>query len=368
MHKVVFDFRMAAWSGIGTYSTALVKEFCKKSLPFKIHLLVNHSDELVKKASRFGLPIIQTSAAVFSLPEQLLFPKLLRQEKCQLFHSPHFVFPIRGPFKKIITLHDLTPLIFPKYFPIQARIYMRFLIKQSIKKTAHIITISEHTKLDLLKRFSCPPEKISVIKNGFGQTFNKRDNSIRKSDLLKSFGINKNYFLYAGNLKPHKNIIPLIRAFSMIDSAHQLVLAGAGGAYEKEIRKVIKSLKLDKRVILTGFLENENLQLIYNSALSFIFPSLHEGFGLPPLEAMQTGLPVISSNSSSLPEVIGNAGLLINPQNIDALADAMRTIAENKKLRTELITKGYQQIKKFSWEKCADQVLLLYEKSLNTSD
>ena len=320
------------------------------------------------------------------IPNRLFFataryfnqPKIDRLlNKLDIYFNPHFfVAPLTDECKKVITFHDLSFEHHPEFFSWRKRIWQKFLMntKQEAQKADKIIAVSESTKSDLVNLYGIKPEKIKVIYSGVGNQFKPEVGPCFAEPLLRC-GQNevrplindlwdKKFILYFGTIEPRKNLVGLIKAFELLkDKDIKLVIAGTKGWLYQDIFKAANQSKRKKDIIFTGFVKEEDKPYLYNLAQSFVYPSFFEGFGFPPLEAMACGIPTIVSANSSLPEVVGDAALMVNPKNIDELAWAMEESLTNNQLRERLIKKGLAQVQKFSWQKCAKKTLKVLENS-----
>ncbi|OCL25566.1 hypothetical protein U472_14640 [Orenia metallireducens] len=356
---ILFDYRMKNWSGIGRYSSNLIEELSKIKIADQLSLFSNYGKRQID-----DFKIINCHSNVFSVSEQIELPYLNLKNKIDLFHSPHFVFPIFKFNKLVLTIHDLTPLLFPEYFSSFARGYMRAMIWLSKFKADKIITVSKNTKEDLIKNFGFKENKIKVIYNGVEESYQPFIDQELLKDTRQKYNTGENCILYVGNIKPHKNIPRLLKALSKVNEDSKLIIVGKRDKAYDEIFEVIDKYQLNERVIFTGFVPDEDLILLYNAATLFVYPSLYEGFGLPPLEAMACGTPVITSNVSSLPEVVGDAAITINPYNIEELSDSINKVLSSKELQQELSQKGLERSKEFTWRRTAEETLKVYEELL----
>lgn len=253
---------------------------------------------------------------------------------------PHY-FPLKQ--KEVIFVYDLSLLITPQFHSKSGVIFFKTLIKRTLNNSHKIIAISENTKKDLMKYYKIPADKIVVIY----PTLPKQAKSQKKPKIA----IKKPYLLYLGTLEPRKNIPSIIKAFSQLKAAsffpYQLIVAGKKGWGYSGIFRLVKKLHLENEVMFTDYVSEEEKKYLYKHASLFVYPSFYEGFGIPPLEAMAYGCPVITSNTSSLPEVVGDAGLMVNPYNVDELVLTIKKILNDKKLKTDMIKKGFVQARKF---------------------
>ena len=281
------------------------------------------------------------------------------RQKPDLFFSPTHYLPrfIPSSIKKVVTIFDLSFLHFPEMFTKKDLWQLKNWTQFSIKNADHIITISQFSKEDIYKQYNIPKERITVAYPGFDQeNFKPKD------------GKQDNYIIYIGTIQPRKNIVRLIEAVSRIENLNLIIVGkstgeGREGWMYEDILKSPKEFGIEDRVKFLGFVPKDKLSFLLSKALAFIQPSLWEGFGIPVVEAMATGTPVIVSNVSSLPEVVGNAGILIDPYSTQQIEQAIRTIMTDKKLRQKYVKAGIIQAKKFSWSKMAKEVLKVFEKS-----
>lgn len=364
---VNIDARMLGFSGIGVYLENLIGEMAVQTSQLTFNLYGN-----IEKLSAFSQPNIvnrRLDAPIYGVKEQLVINRAFAGAQGFLLHSPHYNIPLLYRGKLVVTIHDLIHLKFPQYLPNKlAYAYARMMIGSAVKKADKVIAVSENTKRDIIDWFSVCPNKVEVIYNGFAESFCSHVLPEQVHDLKARLGISKPYILYVGNVRPHKNIQRLIQAFVQLDSRlgneFQLVIAGD---ISKGFNPYIDGKRLGdaQDIIMTGWLSQSDLPVLYKGAALFVFPSLYEGFGFPPLEAMACGIPVVASNVSSIPEVVGEAAVLADPYDAEALSQAMEKVMTNEALRETLIDEGYRQIKKFSWSQTAGKVLRLYDEVLS---
>ncbi|TSC93474.1 MAG: group 1 glycosyl transferase [Candidatus Berkelbacteria bacterium Licking1014_7] len=285
-----------------------------------------------------------------------------RQAKVDIFHQPSFSLPLLFPGKVIATVHDLIAVLFAEHIPFFSRQFFGHWMPFTYHKADHIMCISEHTKKDLVKIIGVPEEKISVVYLAASEDY-KPAKSVKMPPAR--LGITQPYFLHVGTLNPRKNLAFLIDVFFAIARKYpnyQLVFTGKRGWYFEELFEQVKKLGLQKSIIFTDYLtEAEKIQL-YQASFGFLFPSIYEGFGLPPLEAMKCGIPVIASNASSIPEVVGDAGILLPPDDKIEWVKAISNLIQRHNLRQTMMIKGFQQAQKFSWRRNASETLEIYEK------
>jgi glycosyltransferase involved in cell wall biosynthesis len=270
---------------------------------------------------------------------------------------PAHVLPLVHPRASLVTIHDLGYLYFPETHPWLQRLYLDLSTRWNARAAAHILADSKATKSDLVDRYDTPPEKITVAYPGRDETLAPVRDPVAIQEIKGRYGIDGDYFLYLGTLQPRKNLARLIAAFTTLQAEVVLVLAGKRGWLYDDLFAQVQHLGLDRRVVFPGYVRDEDKAALLSGALAFVFPSLHEGFGLPVLEAQACGCPVITSTTSSLPEVAGDAALLVDPADTAAIAAAMQCIAGEPALRESLIERGCANVHHFSWPACAQTVL-----------
>ncbi len=299
------------------------------------------------------------------LTEQFYLP--FKYRKYDLIHFIDYsspLIPAGVPF--IITVHDLAYYKFPATFSYKNRIFKKLLAPVSIKRAVKIIVDSRNTKEDLKELFPVSEDKIEVIYPG-SPNYREVKAKDKLEEVKNRYNVDSEYILYLGTLEPRKNLSRLIDAYYLLFKRgikEKLVLAGKKGWLYKDIFKKVKELNLQDRIIFTGYIEERDKPLLYSAARLFIYPSLYEGFGLPPLEAMSCGTPVIVSGCSSLPEVVGEAGLYVDPRSVKDIARKMNRLITHSRLREELKGKGLKRTEKFSWQNSARQIRKVYHEIL----
>jgi glycosyltransferase involved in cell wall biosynthesis len=295
------------------------------------------------------------------------FPFSLRWGKFDVLHAPAFIFPIGCPCSAVVTIHDLSFLTHPHHFDRGWRTYVTSLMPSVLRAANGIICISQSTRRDLLRFYDVPETKVHVIYNGLDHS-QFHGGAKLDQDWANSVGIRKPYVLHVGVFSERKNIPALLRAVAKLRDegrfrGYQLVLAGKGApgvVGARSIEETIRDFRLQDLVLKVGHVPNEKIAGLYAGAIVLTMPSLYEGFGLPVLEAMATGTPVVASDTSSLPEVAGDAALLVPPEDESALAEAIHRLLSDDALRAGLRLKGFEQVKKFSWERTAEQTVQIY--------
>jgi glycosyltransferase involved in cell wall biosynthesis len=296
--------------------------------------------------------------------EQLVQPFVLWQEKIDLLHSLAFVTPLLSPCPSVITIYDLSFLIFPQGFKHSKRLYLTLLTRLSARKARRIITISESTKRDTVRLLGASSNKVDVVYCGVDKAFRPLPEREIASFRQKR-GLPERIILFVGTIEPRKNVARLVEAYSRArDGQVKLVIGGARGWLYKEVFARVEELDLRGDVLFPGYISPDELPLWYNAAELFVYPSLYEGFGLPPLEAMACGTPVITSNVSSLPEVVGEAGLTVDPMNSKGLAEAINQVLGDGALRQSMRERGLARASRFSWAKASRETVEVYRRAL----
>lgn len=286
--------------------------------------------------------------------------------KCDLLFVPAHALPVIRPKKSVVTIHDVGFERFPKVYPWYDIIYHKFAVWFAAKFSKKIITISEFSKREIMDVYNVAEEKIKVIHIGFDNKDFKVINDQKKIDqVLEKYKIKKPYLFYIGRLEEKKNIYNLVKAFSKAvyhKPEYKLVLVGNPGYGFERIEELIKKKGLEKNIIMPGWVEQEHVPYLMNATEIFVFPSLYEGFGIPPLEAMACGVPVCCSNAASLPEVVADAAVMFNPKDVDDMYAKILSLINDKLLQFNLKQKGFERIKKFNWEKCAQETLKVFDE------
>lgn len=368
-------------SGIGIYTINLINALysLQQKENFKIGICYQPS---FKKCliGNFSLPeILKEFSPCYTLPLPVTLTNLLGKFDSSLLNyfdkyldnpniiqgTDHFVYPCKNALK-IMTIHDLSFIKYPEYAPKIVKKTYKNRIENCLKWTDLIITFSQSTKQDIMEIFNFPEEKIFITH----QASRYKNLPINKSQINSiNYNSNNPYLLFVSTFEPRKNIINIIQAFNYLKQtkkiAHNLILIGQKGWQYQPIFNAINNSPFRDHIYYLGYLSDEEVALFYQNAEVFVYPSYYEGFGLPVLEAMSLGVPVITSNTSSLPEVAGDAAILVNPDHYQELADAILQVINNTQLRNQLIEKGKNRAKLFSWENTAKQTINAYNYLLN---
>jgi glycosyltransferase involved in cell wall biosynthesis len=364
MKKICIDARMIASFGIGTYIQDLIKSLENEKL--NIFLIINRKDEnkfsFLKKIN-----LIFFNAKIYSLKEIFFFSFFI--PKCDLFFSPHFnipIFPIKAK-KRICTIHDTFHLSFYKNLSFLEKIYAKFFYKSACKLSNKIITVSNFSKNEIIKYLNPKKNLIEVIHNSIEKKINLEEKFILETK--KKYNFPEKYFLFVGSLKKHKNLKNVILAFEKFSKKNKNIFLIIIGSFKNlnnsiDIKEILENKKNinEKLIFIKNYITKQELNIFYQNAISLIFPSFYEGFGYPPLEAMQNGCPTIVSNIAPIKEVCSEDSLYVDPSNVDDILFAMDKIYENKDLRNLLIEKGKKRVDNFTFDKFKKMHLNLINK------
>ncbi len=367
--RTILNPKRGERAGVGHYSYYLIKNILaqdKKNeyVLFFDYRFQNTNEFRQKNVTIRYFPFSQYKKFLPFSYSHMLIAAFLSRENLDLYHSPANVIPYGYRQPSIVTVHDLAIYKHPEWFPRGQKFSISILVPRSLNRAWRIIAVSEATRKDIIKTFNISQDKIKVIYEGMVDAKTAVDAEAMK----KKYKIPGKYLLYVGTLEPRKNLVELVSAYHQLIeknkslSKYTLVLAGHRGWKSGGIFKKIKKLKLGDKVHYVDYVPHADKLGLIKEATAFVFPSLYEGFGLPVLEAMSLGTPVITSNISSLPEVAGQAAILVNPKNEKSLVDAMKKVLTSAPTRKRLSTAGIEQSKKFSWRKCAQETIKVYRE------
>lgn len=364
--RIGIDARLVYYTqaGIGQYITRLVKALAD----------VDQENEFILLQSRKDRSVIVNQpnfrrASVWTPSHHRLEQWTLRLEisrlDMDLLHSPDFIPPFRRNCKSVITVHDLAFLLYPHFLTQEsARYYSQ--IDQAVRRTDHIIAVSEATKHDLVQRLGVPESKVSVIYEASARQYRQLPADEARRYVSSKYDLNEDYIFFVSTIEPRKNVPGLLKAYRGLLDAYKLkvklVLAGGQGWLSDEVLATVEKLNLSEQVRFLGRVPSADLPFLYNAARLLVHPSFYEGFGLPPLEAMACGTPVVVSNVSAMPEVVGDAGVMVDPNDISEMTVGMYRVLTDDQLRAEMIHKGLARAACFSWDKAAHQTLELYAR------
>ena len=368
--KVAWDNSLAARdkAGTGVYAARLLEQFAQRT---DLSMQVLHGWR--RNSSANGLINRGLGTIASMLWTHIYLPQLVGKMQVDLLHAPAFIAPAMAvPCPVVVTVHDITYLLFPSHFSRWWVTYLQIVMPPAIRSAAAIICGSEHSKRDIAKTYGIAPGKIHVIPYGVDHE-RFHPGIALDEDWARSLGIRRGYVLHVGSFSYRKNIPTLLRAIARLRSKgkwenRQLVLAGSQdvsmrGAHE--VFETIRELDLKESVVLTGHIPEQHIPCLYAGAAALVIPSLYEGFGLPVLEAMAAGTPVVASNTSSLPEVAAGAALLVPPEDELALTSAIEDVLENRSTAEELRRSGLERARQFSWQRTAEETVAVYKASVS---
>ncbi len=356
-------------AGVSKYIQALIEQFAAIDQRNSYRLFVPPAPRPVGFAAAPNFRFHQSKLPTERPPVRILWEQLALPAQSgglDVLHCPVNIRPLLAACPTVVTIHDLIYLIYADKHKAAKRGYLSLLTGWSVRHASHVIAVSESTKRDIVRLLHVPAAKITVIHNGVDERYRPLPAN-EVAAFRKRHGLPACYVLYVGTLEPRKNVPTLLKAFAAICNGDglgdvKLVIGGAKGWLVDDLQQQLASYGLSgDRVLFPGYLDNEELPLWYNGASLFVYPSLYEGFGLPPAEAMACGVPTIVANSSSLPEVVGDAGLLVAPDDVAALGDAMAAILSSPLLAARLGEAGRERSRRFSWRRTAEQTLAVYE-------
>ncbi len=369
--KIAIDVRKWRDFGIGTYVRNLLRHLARFDRETTYFLFCQRQDEATLRdmAENF-VPVVDISAG-YGVREHLSIPLKLRRLGAELLHSPHYVRPLLCTIPSVVTIHDCIHLLFPQYLPNRmAWRYARFMMGSAIRRSEIVFTVSEASRADILRFYPwADPDKVHVVPHAIDTELLESPGEAEMERVRERYQLRGRFVLFAGNVKPHKNLERLIRAFALVreQGGHddlQLLLSGDDVSRYGALRRAVEKTGLRQHVRFFGFVPPTTLAALYRMASVFAFPSLYEGFGLPPLEAMSCGTPVVTSGISALPEVVGDAAVLVDPYSVEDIAAGISRVLDDDDLRGQLIERGLARARGFSWERSVRDIHSGYLKAL----
>ncbi len=374
--RIVIDARRLRDFGVGSYIRNLVHALGRIDRENQYVLVASEADagELAGLPSNFVTAIYNRPDT--SALDQVAFPLYLRQFSADMFHIPLNAVALFMPRPYVVTIHDMSSLLFGPASRTQ-KAFRLYHFRRGLWRAARVIAVSAATRRDVETVLAVPPNRIRQIYDALDPRFLKNcgeaaseEYARERRKVLERYQVTYPYILYAGTIRPQKNIPRLVEAFAVLRGdleSHplykdlRLIIIGDEISRYPAVRRAVIKTRVEHVVRFLGFVPFETLHVFYESAAAFAFPSLYEGFGLPPLEAMASGTPVVTSSVSSLPEVVGNAAVQVNPENVFDIARGLREVLLDEDLRRELVRRGYEQVRRFSWENTARQVREIYQ-------
>jgi glycosyltransferase involved in cell wall biosynthesis len=361
--------------GAGNYIIELIRSLERLEVAHEFVVFAQpHGRELIGIAARPGFEwamIPERSPAHRLVWEQAAFPRLVARARLDLLHSLHYTRPMRLPCASVVTFHDMTFFLFPQLHTLSKRLYFPQAIRLSARKANALIADSESTRRDAIRLLRISPEKIYTVPLGVSPAFHPVLDAHRLEIVRQRYSLPEHFILYVGLVEPRKNLPMLLRAYQRLQEQLRLhvspeliplVIVGRFGWRIEQVFELVETLAIKENVHFSGYIPAEDLPIVYNLADVFVYPSLYEGFGLPPLEAMACGTPVITTAVSSMPEHVGEAGILIPPQDERALFQALLAILQDPDLRRQLSEKGPARAANYSWNRTALETMNVYRR------
>jgi glycosyltransferase involved in cell wall biosynthesis len=357
-----------AKSGVGFYVLNLLKALSEVDRNDTYYVYTKKEDRLLVEhdPAHFNIIPCSTNNRLLRLGwEQMFLPHYISRDKLDVFHSPHYTIPLRSKAPTVSTFHDMTFFSHPEVHEKSKVLFFRQMIPLAAERADAIIAVSQSTKKDMVRFLDLPESKIHVVYEGIdSEEYRPLAQDERMDNIKRQYKLPEEFVLFVGTLEPRKNIDGAIRAFKQVTEEtgkkFGLVVTGGKGWNYHSIFNLVQELDIEDDVRFTGYVPEEDLPYLFNAATVFAYPSFYEGFGIPPLEAMACGTPVVASNVSSVPEVVGDAGLLVDPSKDEEIAGAILRILTDPDLRSELSAKGLERTKLFSWQKAAKETLKIY--------
>lgn len=366
--KIAIDARMIrpdSMHGIARYVFELL--CCIRDLQpgHKFYMVINSASPLEQMEWPEFMELVHVKSSWISFSEQLEIPRVLRKLGADLFHAPSFVAPIFVPCELIMTIHDLNHLVLPQFYTPFHQFYYQFFVRSCIRRSRFILTVSQFSKKEIVRNLKLKDDKVFVTYNGVAANYRPVTDAEKLAYVREIYELPEKFIFCLSNNKPHKNVQQLVRAFCHSNLQVPLVLACP---VDKNLIRISENYGKKHLIYFTKFIDEQHLPVVYSMTHLFVYPSTYEGFGLPPLEAISCGAPVVVARSSSLPEVVGDHAIFVNPYDHKAIADALEVGCSNADIRGRLREGAIDHARSFSWKKMAKETVEIYERShLNAS-
>ena len=369
--RVGIDARKLSDFGIGSYVRNLVESIARRpeAEAYAFRVYVRAADRAALSELPENFTVVEEDSPGYSISELTRFAWRLMRDRLDLFHATHYVIPPLARARAVVTIHDIIHVLYPQYLPNRAALlYARVMMRRALKRADRILTVSYNSKRDLVDYFGIAPSRIEVIYNGVAPQFRADVPRAERDRVVAKYSLPRPYLLFLGGEKPHKNVRNVIRAFAEARREralpHALVLAGPMPRNRNRVEALIAALDVESRVHRPGVVPEEDLPGLFAAADAFIYPTLYEGFGLPVVEAMACGVPVLTSSTSALQEVAGGYAYLVDPMDVDAIARGIVDLATDPRRRAEFADLGRRRARDFSWDRAAEQTLKVYADAL----
>ena len=373
--RIGIDARKLKDYGIGSYIRNLLEAIGRlpDSAAYRFRVYTRRADAEALPELPGHFEIVYDESPGYSVAELTRLPWRLLRDRLDLFHATHYVLPPLWKTRAVVTIHDIIHLLYPQFLPSRtALFYARHMIRRALTRADRIITVSYNTRRDLVDYFQVPAARIDVIYNGVSPRFHTGIPPEETARVAAKLRIPTPYLLFLGGEKPHKNLQNVVRAFGKARREHSLphtlVLAGPLPSNPARLDALIAALDLSGAVVRPGLVEDEDLPALYAGAEAFLYPTLYEGFGIPVVEAMACSTPVLTSSTSALQEIAGGHACLVDPMDVDAIADGLTLLATDEKARERYAALGRQRALDFSWDKAAAKTLEVYAGALRGED
>jgi glycosyltransferase involved in cell wall biosynthesis len=368
------DARKLKDFGIGSYIRNLLDAMSRRpeSERYRFRVYARRADRDVLPDLGPNFDVVEEDAPGYSIAELTRFALRLLRDRLDLFHATHYVLPpLRS--RAVVTIHDIIHLLYPQFLPNRAAlVYARVMIRRALRRADRIITVSYNSKRDLVDYFGIVPSRVDVIYNGVSRDFRPDVPEEERARVARKYGLRRPYLLFLGGEKPHKNVQNVVRAFAEARRArpelpHGLALAGPMPKNSARTDAIIAALDVRSAVSLPGLIAEEDLPGLISGADALLYPTLYEGFGLPVVEAMASGVPVLTSSTSALQEIAGGYAYLVDPLDVDAIARGILALTTDAKVRADFIELGRKRALDFSWDKAAERTLEVYAEALTST-
>jgi glycosyltransferase involved in cell wall biosynthesis len=338
-------------------------------LPYRFRVYVHSRDRGAVPELPAHFEVVAEDSPGYSIAELTRFAWRLMRDRLDLFHATHYVIPPLARARAVVTIHDIIHVLYPQFLPNRvALLYARVMIGRALRRADRIITVSYNSKRDLVDYFGIAPARVDVVYNGVASRYHAGVPRAERDRVAAKYGLPRPYLLFLGGEKPHKNVRNVLRGFAEARREcalpQALVLAGPMPKNRSRVEALIAALDLSSRVFRPGVVPEEDLPGLFAGADAFLYPTLYEGFGLPVVEAMACGVPVLTSSTSALQEIAGGYAALVDPMDVDAIARGISDLATNPTRRAELIELGKRRAADFSWDRAAQQTLRVYAETL----
>ena len=369
--SIGIDARKLKDFGIGSYIRNLLDAMGRRpeAARYRFRVYARRADRDAMPPLPGNFEVVEEDSPGYSLGELTRFAFRLYRDRLDLFHATHYVLPpLRS--RAVVTIHDIIHLLYPQFLPNRAAlVYARVMIRRALRRADRIITVSYNSKRDLVDYFGIVPSQVDVIYNGVSPEFRPDVPEAERERVARTYGLRRPYLLFLGGEKPHKNVQNVVRAFGEArrmrpDLPHVLVLAGPMPKNPARIDALISALDLSGAIARPGRIEDDDLPGLFAGADALLYPTLYEGFGLPVVEAMACGTPVLTSSTSALQEIAGGYAYLVDPLDVDAIARGILLLSTDVKVRADFVELGRKRALDFSWDKAAERTLEVYAEAL----